>query len=148
MGHKCSFALDQLSIIRCYKRHHVPSLYSHFAPYFTNLSPQRISLCLCSTSATPSPGAKKIRAVTSTRFLILSDTHDLDLPSTLPACDVVLHCGDLTENSTPDSISNALVSLGGIPAELRLAIAGNHDIFLDEDYCTSEGGSAQEIEAA
>lgn len=107
-----------------------------------------ISKRLRQPSPTPSHEAKKVRTTKSARFLILSDTHDLALPGTLPACDVLLHCGDLTENGTPESISAALVSLGNIPAELRLVIAGNHEIYLDKEYCTSQGGSAAEIEDA
>ncbi|KZM20514.1 hydrolase [Ascochyta rabiei] len=97
---------------------------------------------------TSSPTSKRTRQTTPVRFLILSDTHSAELPSPLPACDVVLHCGDLTSNGTPSSISGALRSLGQIPAELKLAIAGNHDISLDRAYYTSEGGSTADVDLA
>ena len=74
-----------------------------------------------------------------TRFLILSDTHDAKLPSH-PECDVLLHCGDLTEDGSPSSLAAAIKALGNIAAELKLAIPGNHDITLDKEYYLSEGG--------
>jgi len=77
----------------------------------------------------------------STRFLIISDTHDFkfdetkgpfqDLPSNI---DVVLHCGDLTQVGGASEYKRALKMLAAIPAELKLVIAGNHDLSLDPEY--------------
>jgi hypothetical protein len=97
-------------------------------------------------SSSPAPSdSKKARSLRPVRFLIFSDTHDAELPSNLPACDVLLHCGDLTEDGTPDAISKALTSIGSIEAELKLAIAGNHEISLDKAYYLAEGGSAEHV---
>ncbi|KAI4637945.1 hypothetical protein J4E83_000763 [Alternaria metachromatica] len=85
---------------------------------------------------------------TPVRFLILSDTHGAELPETLPPCDVLLHCGDLTENGTPESISAALQTLGKVEAKLKLVIAGNHDISLDKPYWISQGGTDADAERA
>lgn len=101
-----------------------------------------------SSSPTPSRSLKMSRSTIPVRFLILSDTHDADLPENLPPCDVVLHCGDMTEDGSPASISRALSSVGSIKAELKLVIAGNHEISLDKAYYTSEGGSAEDVAAA
>lgn len=78
----------------------------------------------------------------STRFLIISDTHDFEfgddasglLQLPLPKVDVVLHCGDLTHCGGSSSYKKALRMLGAIDAELKLVIAGNHDLDLDESY--------------
>ncbi|KAF2110013.1 Metallo-dependent phosphatase-like protein [Lophiotrema nucula] len=98
-----------------------------------------------SESQSPQIPVKRPRSASASgvpiRFLILSDTHGHKLPSNYPECDVVLHCGDLTEDGSPESIASALESLGNIKAELRLAIAGNHEISLDGQYFKSEGGS-------
>ncbi len=89
-----------------------------------------------------------------TRFLIISDTHghvpattpadELTSPSTdwlraptgfrapLPAADVVLHCGDLTTQTSPPEFANTFQMLRELNAPLKLVIAGNHDIALDE----------------
>jgi hypothetical protein len=97
-------------------------------------------------SPTPSLDSKRTRATKPVRFLILADTHNADLPSNLPSCDLVLHCGDITEDGSPASISAALASLGRIEASLKLVIAGNHDISLDKEYYTSEGGTLADVE--
>ena len=70
------------------------------------------------------------------------------MPENLPPCDVLLHCGDLTEDGTPDSISAALQTLGKVEAKLKLVIAGNHDISLDKSYWLSQGGTETDSERA
>lgn len=95
----------------------------------------------------------------SVRFLIFSDTHDTEdndedhgsafqPPTISTPIDVVLHCGDLTSHGTLASLSKAITKLAAIPAELRLIIAGNHDITLDEPYYLSQGGTAATPAAA
>ena len=79
-----------------------------------------------------------------TTFLILSDTHDfnfadnsessrpLQLPT--PSVDVLLHGGDLTQVGGVSSFKRALKMLGSMDAEIKLVIAGNHDLELDQQY--------------
>jgi hypothetical protein len=85
-------------------------------------------------------------ASANVRFLVLSDTHGNDLPSSLPKCDVLLHCGDFTEDGSPESIEKAFRALGNTEAELKLVIAGNHELSMDKDYYLGEGGSAEDVE--
>ena len=77
-----------------------------------------------------------------TKFLALSDTHNLepyvfqDADSPLyncnqPRVDVLLHCADLTQVGDMSAYKKALRMLGSFDAELKLVIAGNHDISLD-----------------
>lgn len=83
----------------------------------------------------------------STKFLILSDTHNFvfgdaekvngQLRNPVPKADVVLHCGDLTSTGGAPSYRKALRMLGSIDAELKLVIAGNHDLDLDGEYFES-----------
>lgn len=76
------------------------------------------------------------------KFLILSDTHNFNreeadlcpLKKPLPKVDVVLHCGDLTSVGGAENYKKALEMLGHFDAELKLVIAGNHDLDLDEEY--------------
>ena len=80
----------------------------------------------------------------STRFLILSDTHNFDINDSelkehplnqpLPAVDVVLHCGDLTHCGGVSSYKKAIKMLASIDAKLKLVIGGNHDLDLDKQY--------------
>jgi Icc-related predicted phosphoesterase len=94
---------------------------------------------------------------TDVYFLILSDTHDFDFFSqdtTQPLrkgrvpedIDVVLHCGDFTENGSPDQIQRAFEALGSIEAELKLLIAGNHETSLDREFFASQDGEDAEHE--
>ena len=92
----------------------------------------------------------------NTSFLIISDTHGLDIHENtahdfhlpLPKVDVLLHCGDLTQVGGHGPYRNALRMLGEIDAELKLVIAGNHELELDRDYWLShideEGGDEPE----
>jgi hypothetical protein len=73
--------------------------------------------------------------------LVMSDTHDLEITSDGPAystaksqslkVDVLLHCGDLTLRGGLESYKKVLRLLGSFDAELKLVIAGNHDLSLD-----------------
>ena len=82
----------------------------------------------------------------ATRFLVLSDTHDIDftagtsqpLQLPTPKADVLLHCGDLTQVGGVASFKRALKMLGSIDAELKLVIPGNHDLELDKTFWTSQ----------
>jgi predicted phosphodiesterase len=84
-----------------------------------------------------------------TRILIISDTHNATLyPSVsenepfrepLPKADVLLHCGDLTMVGQMWEYERTLEMLRSIDAELKLVIAGNHDISLDEKYYARKG---------
>ncbi|KAK9445122.1 Ser/Thr protein phosphatase family protein [Metarhizium brunneum] len=70
------------------------------------------------------------------RFLVLSDTHDhaFPVPASLPAVDVVIHCGDLTMIGGLSNYRRALDSLAACPAEIKLVIPGNHDVSLDAKW--------------
>ncbi|KAH0544797.1 hypothetical protein FGG08_001026 [Glutinoglossum americanum] len=80
----------------------------------------------------------------TTRFLILSDTHtatpaphtftSLAFRLPLPRVDVLLHAGDLTMSGRLAEYSSVISFLASTPAELKLVIAGNHDMTLDAEY--------------
>lgn len=77
-----------------------------------------------------------------TRFLIISDTHGIEFEEVAaaggttfpPAADVILHCGDLTVVGDIDALKRVLRMMGTLNAELKLVIAGNHDLTLDPEY--------------
>ncbi|KAL5421445.1 hypothetical protein PMIN04_005604 [Paraphaeosphaeria minitans] len=86
-----------------------------------------------------------IKAPVPVRFLIMSDTHDGHdkiLKST-PQCDVLLHCGDFTQDGSPEAIKQVLDAFSKIEVELKLFIAGNHEIALDKEYYLSQGGTEE-----
>jgi predicted phosphodiesterase len=85
-----------------------------------------------------------------TRFLIISDTHsasptqnatnsNVAFRPPLPKADVLLHCGDLTMVGHLYEYERTLDMLESIDAELKLVIAGNHDISLDDTYFKRKG---------
>ncbi|KAK8139323.1 hypothetical protein PG984_002703 [Apiospora sp. TS-2023a] len=74
-------------------------------------------------------------AAIKTRFLIISDTHgqQFDTKGAQQAnADVVIHCGDLTDESKIDEFRTTLNLLRQLPAPLKLVVPGNHDLTLDE----------------
>jgi Icc-related predicted phosphoesterase len=95
-------------------------------------------------------------ASVSTRFLVISDTHNFEFDNAsgtfslpLPKVDVVLHCGDLTNIGGSSSFKNVLKMLGPIDAEKKLVIAGNHDLDLDKEHWRNslqEGDDPEEVE--
>ncbi|KAI1397702.1 Metallo-dependent phosphatase [Hypoxylon fuscum] len=84
-----------------------------------------------------------------TRFLVISDTHDEDLPgiSEIPTADVAIHCGDLTEESYINEFRKTLDLLRIIKAPLKLVIAGNHDFTLDTPIFRKKVTESQVLEA-
>ncbi|MCJ1228652.1 hypothetical protein MMC12_005313 [Toensbergia leucococca] len=89
----------------------------------------------------------------------MSDTHNFEfedgftekpqpqpLRLPLPKVDVLLHCGDLTQCGGSSSFKKAVKMLGAIDAELKLVIAGNHDLELDEEYWTNNLDEGDEPE--
>ena len=80
----------------------------------------------------------------ATTFLVISDTHNFEFANTAktsqplrlptPKADVLLLCGDLTEVGGVSSFEKAMKMLGSIEAELKIVIAGNHDLELDKAY--------------
>ncbi|KAL5052276.1 hypothetical protein BDW71DRAFT_8233 [Aspergillus fruticulosus] len=92
---------------------------------------------------------------TRTRLLLLSDTHTTTpspahsssasgFPPTpyrhpLPAAHILLHAGDITKVGLASEHKAMLELLKSHPAELKIVIAGNHDITLDEEYYNRVG---------
>jgi Icc-related predicted phosphoesterase len=79
-----------------------------------------------------------------TRFCLLSDTHAAPLfPShdqthgfkaPLPKADVLIHSGDLTEFGEREEHETTFEVVKSADAELKLVIAGNHDLTLDASF--------------
>jgi len=67
-----------------------------------------------------------------TSIMIISDTHEHTPNITgMPPVDVLIHTGDLTNFGDLETLRASIEMLNTIPAELKLVIAGNHDISLD-----------------
>ncbi|KAF2016847.1 ser/Thr protein phosphatase family protein [Aaosphaeria arxii CBS 175.79] len=85
---------------------------------------------------------------THTASLFPSDTHDVPFREPLPKADVLLHCGDMTMIGHLWEYERTLELLSSIDAELKLVIAGNHDISLDEVYYQRKGQYMQMLKEA
>jgi Icc-related predicted phosphoesterase len=75
--------------------------------------------------------------ISQIQFLITSDTHGAwpyTIDSPAPPVDVLLHCGDLTQVGGLASFKRAMSHIASVDAELKLIIAGNHDLELDEKW--------------
>lgn len=68
-----------------------------------------------------------------TKVLVLSDTHGQPLKHNIDTRpDIVVHCGDFTEESKLHEFRTAIELLKSIDAPIKLVIAGNHDLTLDD----------------
>ncbi|MCJ1392000.1 hypothetical protein MMC18_004867 [Xylographa bjoerkii] len=63
------------------------------------------------------------------RIVCISDTHTQKLP--VPSGDVLIHAGDLTNAGTTLEIQTQIDWLKSLPHTQKIAIAGNHDSYLD-----------------
>src|SRR5690242_16572388 len=70
--------------------------------------------------------------VRRTRFVCVSDTHNT-FPS-LPRGDVLIHAGDLTNQGSLSELRKAIDWLEKADFEVKIVVAGNHDVTLDEDF--------------
>ena len=81
--------------------------------------------------------ASSLSQTVKTRICIISDTHG-SLPK-LPQADLFIHCGDLTYTGRLRQLQAQYSHIAAAPAELKLVIAGNHDITLDRTYYARRG---------
>lgn len=61
------------------------------------------------------------------KITVISDTHGLHDQVKVEPCDVLIHCGDCTNDAGQASLRNFLQWLERQPAQNKLLIAGNHD---------------------
>ena len=91
-----------------------------------------LSLLLRAPHRTPRSRRLRLSAVDELKIVCVSDTHGFEsqLPS-LPAGDVLLHCGDFAKDGSAGSRHEALrrfdAWLAEQPHELKLVVRGNHD---------------------
>ena len=78
---------------------------------------------LNSLRTSPKPGKRPIRVV------CISDIHSKT--KDIPDGDLLIVAGDLTDDGTPKDIQKAIDWINGLPHRYKVAIAGNHDYWLD-----------------
>ena len=73
----------------------------------------------------PNPGASpRPRRL---RVVCISDTHNRHSSLVVPAGDVLVHAGDLTNGGSRPELARAVAWLAAQPHEIKLVVAGNHD---------------------
>lgn len=95
-----------------------------------------------------------MESTVTTRFLIISDTHSVDFAAVekcngtfkppFPKADVILHCGDLTGIGGIQELKQVVETMSKFEADLKLVIAGNHDMTLDSNYWKGHGDFTEE----
>jgi Icc-related predicted phosphoesterase len=119
-------------------------LYKGPASLTTIISPFCIQTTI-QTSATP----PSYTMTSQIRFLIISDTHSAwpyTFANPSPPADVLLHCGDLTQVGGLPAYRKAIEDIKTASAELKLIIAGNHDLDLDEEWMHANAQEEDDIE--
>ncbi|KAF2021344.1 Metallo-dependent phosphatase [Aaosphaeria arxii CBS 175.79] len=71
------------------------------------------------------------------RIVCISDTHNRT--PKVPDGDVVIHAGDLSNHGTIAELRPQIAWLDGLPHTTKLAIAGNHDSWLDPELRAKNG---------
>jgi hypothetical protein len=77
--------------------------------------------------------------VTPVSVVCLSDTHN-EKPQ-VPAGDILIHAGDLTQNGTFAELQAQLLWIASLPHQHKIVIAGNHDLLLDPTFSVKNGPS-------
>ena len=78
----------------------------------------------------------------SIAILCISDTH-CHKPATLPAADLLIHAGDLTNEGTVAEIQEQIDWLKSLEYRYKVVIAGNHDSYFDPRSRKSVDKAAQ-----
>jgi 3',5'-cyclic AMP phosphodiesterase CpdA len=66
------------------------------------------------------------------RIVCIGDTHGKHAELDVPAGDLLVHAGDLTEDGSLEELREALDWLAGLPHRHKVAVAGNHDFALEQ----------------
>ncbi|TRX96111.1 hypothetical protein FHL15_002835 [Xylaria flabelliformis] len=77
------------------------------------------------------------RRTRRTRFVCISDTHNCTVK--LPKGDVLIHCGDLTNQGSFSELSKQVQWLEKADFECKIVVAGNHDLTLDTEFYKAHG---------
>jgi 3',5'-cyclic AMP phosphodiesterase CpdA len=60
------------------------------------------------------------------RIVCISDTHNDDLTGQVPAGDMLLHAGDMTDDGTHEELERALGWIRKLPHPIKVVIAGTN----------------------
>lgn len=100
------------------------------------------------TASLPTGGAGA-EAATSVRVCVISDTHGAHRSVQLPSgVDVLVCCGDFTEDGTDEEVDDFLAWFAVQPARSRILILGNHEVALTRKHSNDARALAERLSAA
>ncbi|KAI9652655.1 MAG: hypothetical protein M1831_006642 [Alyxoria varia] len=91
------------------------------------------------------PTSKEPTSHPPVTVVCISDTHNTQPP--VPAGDILLHAGDLTERGSFSELQAQISWLAAQPHRHKVAIAGNHDVLLDEQFMAEHPACGYESNA-
>lgn len=68
------------------------------------------------------------------RIVCISDTHEKfsQVLDKIPDGDILVHCGDFTNNGSVKEVEEFDQLIGGLPHKVKILIAGNHELGFDD----------------
>ena len=66
------------------------------------------------------------------KLICISDTHNKHRQISIPAGDILIHAGDITEGGTKREVLNFLEWFASQPHKHKIFIAGNHDFYFEK----------------
>ncbi|KAI1174933.1 Metallo-dependent phosphatase [Nemania sp. FL0916] len=70
----------------------------------------------------------------------ISDTHNSQCE--IPTGDILIHAGDLTQSGSLEELQATITWLHNQPHQVKLVVAGNHDLLLDSNKDSQDGKAA------
>ncbi|KAK8079229.1 hypothetical protein PG994_003036 [Apiospora phragmitis] len=102
------------------------------------------------TSTTAETGATATKPTRRTRIVCISDMHNCTVK--VPAGDVLIHSGDLTNTGSYKELQKQVEWIARQPHEVKIVVVGNHDTTIDAPFYKEHGayfhhGQLQDVEA-
>ena len=66
-------------------------------------------------------------------IICIADTHNKHKELIIPAGDMIIHAGDITESGTRKETLDFLKWFSALPHPHKILIAGNHDFYLEKN---------------
>ena len=62
-----------------------------------------------------------------TKIVVTSDTHGFHSITSIPKCDIFIHCGDFTQKGDKEAVQNFSKWLNNVKAKHKIVVMGNHE---------------------
>jgi len=79
------------------------------------------------------------------KVCVISDTHTRHRELSVPEGDVLIHCGDFSNDGSHDEVSDFILWFESQPHPHKLVISGNHDVGLAHKLFAFKAGAKQKL---